>query len=209
MDTVDVALLLGFVGWVAAALALGWIMGRRGFDPFTWTVFGVALGPIAIVLAVVSAVRPPVRDPDLVRFGRHASSDALDVLVAWDGSPESAAALRAVERLLADRIGRLTLAHVVAFDATADEVRLATAGLEEAVSAVADATPPSTVLLYGKPADALRRYAHELGYDVLALGARGAGRSHALLGSVASALARGAGVPVLLADADRAESVAA
>jgi len=53
----------------------------------------------------------------------------------------------------------------------------------------------------GSPADALGRLAEEGGYDLLAIGARGRGASKALLGSVATRLARGTGVPVFIARA--------
>ena len=189
-----------FVAWVVLGLALGWVMGRRGFEPYTWTLIGVVLGPIALVIAIAWMVRPPAHEPELLRHGAGKRAGGLDVLVAWDGSPESRAALVAVERLVGDRLGRLTFATVVAVDAPPDAARVAEAGLDAACATVPDGAA-STVLLRGKPADELKRYARRLGYDALALGTRGEGRSHALLGSVASALVRGAGVPVVLSDA--------
>jgi nucleotide-binding universal stress UspA family protein len=192
-----------FVAWVALGLVVGWVMGRRGFEPYTWTLLGVVLGPIAVVIAVAWLVRPPSWEPQLLRAGdvdRRAGT--IDVLVAWDGSPEARAALRAVESLVADRVGRLTFTRVVAIDAPPDVVHAAEAELEAACEASDVGRSPSTVLLRGQPAVALKEYAHRLGYDVLALGTRGVGRSHALLGSVASALVRGAGLPVVMASAD-------
>ena len=59
----------------------------------------------------------------------------------------------------------------------------------------------STVLLRGQPAAALQEYARAASYQLLAVGTRGEGRSLAVLGSVASSLARGTDIPVLLADA--------
>ena len=55
------------------------------------------------------------------------------------------------------------------------------------------------VLLAGRPAEALQRLAIEGGYDLLVVGARGAGLSRVLLGSTATTLAAHAKVPVLLA----------
>lgn len=52
----------------------------------------------------------------------------------------------------------------------------------------------------GEPIAALREDLHRLGYEILVVGTRGTGRSKAVLGSVASGLARGAGIPVLLVD---------
>jgi nucleotide-binding universal stress UspA family protein len=196
-----------FVAWVALGLGLGWVMGRRGYEAYTWALVGVVLGPLGVALAVAWLIRPPAHEPTLLRQGAGKREGTLDVLVAFDGSPEAHAALSAVQRLLGDRIGRLTLARVVLIDAPHDVVRHAEAGLDEACALVT--TPASTVLLRGQPAGELKAYAHRLGYDVLALGTRGEGRSHALLGSVASALVRGAGLPVVLADAHAGASVAA
>lgn len=205
----DLVVILVFVGWVTAGLALGWLMGRRGFDAYTWALFGVVLGPIAIALAVAWTIHPPAHEPTLLRQGASRRAGALDVLVGWDGSPESHAALAAVDRLVGDRIGRLTLAHVVPFDASAEVVRLAETTLAAALDDAGIREPAGTVLLRGLPAVALRDYAGRLGYDVLAVGTRGEGRSHALLGSVASTLVRGAGVPIVLADAHGTMTAAA
>jgi nucleotide-binding universal stress UspA family protein len=57
---------------------------------------------------------------------------------------------------------------------------------------------PETVLLSGRPADVLRKHAVEDGYEVIVVGRRGHGASRVLLGSVASELARGGDVPVLI-----------
>jgi nucleotide-binding universal stress UspA family protein len=57
---------------------------------------------------------------------------------------------------------------------------------------------PQTVLLGGVPAEALQRYALEHD-DVLVARRRGHGGSRALLGTLASRLARESRLPVLLA----------
>jgi len=54
------------------------------------------------------------------------------------------------------------------------------------------------VILAGRPADALARYAAENGFEVLVVGRRGHGAGKALLGSTAVSLSRQAGVPVLI-----------
>lgn len=203
----NVIVVVAFVAWVVVGLALGWFMGRRGYEAYTWALIGVVLGPIAVALAVVWVLRPPAHEPVLLHRGGGKRAGALDVLVAFDGSPESCGALATVERLFGDRIGRLMLACVVPIDAPVDVVHDAEQTLDGGCARVRE--DASTVLLRGKPAEELRSYALRLGYDVLALGTRGQGRSHALLGSVASALVRGAGVPVVLADADRSASAAA
>jgi nucleotide-binding universal stress UspA family protein len=53
-------------------------------------------------------------------------------------------------------------------------------------------------LLSGRPAEALRKFAVEEGHGLIVVGRRGRGASHVLLGSVASKLAHGGDVPVLI-----------
>jgi nucleotide-binding universal stress UspA family protein len=57
---------------------------------------------------------------------------------------------------------------------------------------------PSAVILTGRPADALMRYAADEGYEVIAIGRRGRGANKAVMGSTASRLTHGADVPVLV-----------
>lgn len=186
------------VAWAVTALALGYVMGRRGFDAYSWTAIGLTLGPLALALATFVTIRPPSREPRLLGAG-HLHSGRLDVLVGVDGSAEAKAALERVAPLFGATAGRITLAHVVPVDATRGDEEDAESVLLTASSAhpELDAT---TVLLRGDPATALRDYVKELRYDVLVVGTRGTGRSRAWLGSVATTLARGAGLPVLLVD---------
>jgi nucleotide-binding universal stress UspA family protein len=185
-------------GWVVLALALGWVMGRRGFEAYTWTFVGLVLGPIAVAIALAMVIQPPAHEPKLLRRAM-SRGGVVDVLVGADGSPEAQAAVAAASDLLDGRIGRLTFARVVPIDAPRNVVRDAEASLEhQRLLAGPDA---SSVLLRGLPADALRDYAARLDYELIAIGTRGEGRSHALLGSVASTLARGSVIPVLLSDA--------
>jgi Universal stress protein family len=60
------------------------------------------------------------------------------------------------------------------------------------------AVTPELVLRSGQPAATLDRIAAEDGYGLLVVGARGAGLSTVLLGSVATRLAARASVPVLV-----------
>jgi nucleotide-binding universal stress UspA family protein len=57
---------------------------------------------------------------------------------------------------------------------------------------------PALVMWSGQPADVLDQVAIEDGYGLLVVGAKGAGLSTVLLGSVASRLAAQASVPVLV-----------
>ncbi len=59
------------------------------------------------------------------------------------------------------------------------------------------------VLCAGRPAGTLHRLAVEGGYGLLVVGTRGAGLSKALLGSVATTLAGGSKMPVLLAGGEQ------
>lgn len=184
--------------WMAEALALGYVMGRRGYEAYSWTFLGTVFGPIAVAVAVGFVFRPPSREPRLLRRGRPRSG-SVDVLVGVDGSPESAAALDRAAALFGASAGRITLARVVPLDATRETELLAEKQLATACAAHRD-LDPSTVVLRGEPVTAMRDYVDRLGYDLLVVGTRGVGKSRAVLGSVATALARGAGIPVLLVD---------
>ena len=112
-------------------------------------------------------------------------------------------------------MGRLTLVAVTDLDESyaGREERLRRQGeLERQAEAVRDwlgerngavgAGPPvvpELKLMAGRPATTLDTIAAEDGYDLLVVGARGAGLSKVLLGSVASRLAAPASVPVLVA----------
>lgn len=192
--------------WVVEALAVGYVMGRRGFEAYSWTFLGLIFGPISLVLAASYYFKPPAHAPLLMRVGhpRVGASVERDVLVGVDGSNGSIAALDAAVRIFGPSAGRVTLARVVPFDATVEAERRATAQLA-AVAAAHGELDPSTVVLRGEPASALRHHIAASGYDVLVVGTRGEGRASAPLGSVATRLSRGAGVPVMLVDAAGAD----
>lgn len=201
------ALLVGVLAaWMAEALALGYVMGRRGYDALAWTGIALFFGPLAVGIAVWFAHQSPSRAPKLLHAGR-TRSGAVDVLVGIDGSPESRAAVERVAHLLRGVAGRVTLATVIPVDATPEAERDAET-LLAAISAAHRGLDPSTVVLRGEPITALQDYVLGLGYDLLVVGTRGQSRSKALLGSVATGLARRAGIPVLLVD-DAGQSSAA
>ncbi len=144
----------------------------------------------------------------------------VDVLVGIDGSPESAATTTTLD-LLGGRVGRLTLVAVTDLDDSSagreESVRLQgeLEGQAEAVRAwlrerdgpvqAKQTVVPELKLMAGQPATTLDTVAAEDGYDLLVVGARGAGLSSVLLGSVASRLAARARVPVLVVG-DRART---
>lgn len=202
-----VLLLTALVVWCAIGIVISIWMRRRGHAFFMWLYLGTVLGPLVIPLALEAIFSERV----VGTVALHPSpSDRgkLAVLVGVDGSSESVAAARAAVDLLADRIGRVTLAAVVDYDSAvvdydstgysmSERRRAAEAHLDSAARAVAFENPEREILV-GSPADALARAAHEGGFDLLVVGHRGRGASRALLGSVASRLASGPTVPILI-----------
>lgn len=195
------ALSIVFVTWAAIGVVTSVVMARRGHAAFSWGVLGLILGPFALVLALDAVLREQRTAVRSINPGR-AGGGEVDVLVGVDDSEESAAALDAARTLLGPRLGRLMLATVIDYDAAEsgfpravrDE---ATARLERQAAALAP-LDPGTMLLAGRPDEALTRATIDGDYDLLVIGRRGAGRSKSMLGSVASRLARSARVPVLL-----------
>jgi nucleotide-binding universal stress UspA family protein len=192
------------LGWAAIGLLLSIAMGRRGHDSFGWLVTGTLLGPLAIVLAIDARRRAEVLQPASLRQGPPAipSSGPVDVLVGFDGSPESRAAIEAVPVLLGDRLGRLTVATVVPYGEIRKQEQLATKALRT-LEGRAAGIECDLELLHGQPASALSQYAAEGGYKLIAVGTRGSGITKAILGSAATQLAESSTVPVLLVTAGR------
>lgn len=197
--------LFGIIGatWIAIGLGLSVLMGRRGRDPYTWFILGIFLGPIALGLAAYVDRRPYHQGPRVLAQPPKGTG-AVDVLVGFDGSPESRAAVDAASDLLGDRMGRLTLALVVPMSCGVDMARLA----DEALRAEAERLRPRDVgleVIEGRPSSALTDLAAAAGYELLVVGTRGAGLSTALLGSTAVALARHSKLPVLLVGGQESE----
>lgn len=194
----NVALLLGLGAWLGTGLLIALVMGRRGYAARGWVAAGAFLGPLALLLAVDSwrhATHPP---PATLSSRALASGGGeVDVLVGYDGSPESAAALAAAQELLGSRLGRLTVATVIPYDAPAVVEQTAAAALERKAALIAP-FGGSVEVLYGHPSDALLKRTEEGRYHLLVVGTRRAAISKTLLGSVATELARFSPVPVLM-----------
>lgn len=124
-------------------------------------------------------------------------SGPLDVLVGYDGSPESAGALEAVVALLGDQIGRLTVATVVPFGDVRGKEQEATRRLRRLTGRVPGLASDLEVL-HGHPSGALQQYAADGGYDLTVVGHRGAGIAKTIFGSAATELARDSRAPVLI-----------
>ncbi len=195
------SLFIVFVAFVTIGVMASIFMGRRGHNPFAWLLLGMVLGPLVIPVIVVGVYEERMRQRREVVHGT-GGEGAVDVLVGIDGSPEAVTALHTAVELFSPIIGRLTLATVEDFDSAGARTpletdRKAVETLERAASSV-DAQQPSAVILTGRPADALMRYAADEGYEVISIGRRGRGASKAVMGSTASRLTHGADVPVLV-----------
>jgi nucleotide-binding universal stress UspA family protein len=194
-------LLIFFMSFVAIGVAASIFMGRRGHNPFAWLMLGAILGPLVIPVIAVAIHEERMHQRRKV-VGGSSAGGAIDVLVGIDGSPEAEAALHAASALFGPLIGRLTLATVEDFDTAGSKTplgleRRAVETLERAARSV-EPQRPSAVILTGRPADALMRYAAEEGFEVIAIGRRGRGANKAVMGSTASRLTAGADVPVLV-----------
>lgn len=190
------------LAWAVIGVVLGVVMTRRGYSGFGWGVLGAILGPFAVLLALLAYVPP--RQDAVVGTGRPGQG-SVDVLAGIDDSWECRHAVGAASSLLGSRVGRFTLAAVVPFDATPEEEKHARRTLDDVHGALRvlgalQGVDPDQVVLHGKPADALRHYATEHGYDAIAVGCHGHGASKAVLGSTADALTRHSEVPLIVSD---------
>lgn len=185
--------------WVVIGLALSFVMGRRGHNGFGWLVVGAILGPLGVILAIDAWRHDEQLQPEALPGATAATEGPgpVDVLVGFDGSPQSSAAVQAVVDLFGSRLGRLTVATAVPYGGIREAERLAT----ERLRLQAGRTPgwvPQLEVLHGHPSAALRQCAIEGGYELIAVGTRGSGITKAVLGSAASELAQESKVPVLL-----------
>jgi nucleotide-binding universal stress UspA family protein len=198
------------LGWLALGAGVGFVEARRGH----WVKLPLVtalMGPLAVPLVVVARQREAEVRPRWLASGRPAPGE-LDVLVGLDGTESSAAALATAVWLLGSRVRRLTLATVLDFDTMAphgdsylhpepwEEETEAEASLADASAAVAAATGvvPATVVLAGRPADALEAHALFHGCDLIVVGPSRAGATHAALGRCGAQLVRHGRVPVLV-----------
>jgi hypothetical protein len=128
-DTFGFVLVVAGV-WLAIGLALAPVMHRGGHGSIAWLVVGALTGPFGVVLAVYAARHGGAFEMSTVSRARRRAGGPANVLVGYDESPESTAALDAVVAVLGDRIGRLTAATVVPYGDVGAEERRATDGLK-------------------------------------------------------------------------------
>jgi nucleotide-binding universal stress UspA family protein len=174
-----VVLFIVAAAWVAFGAGAAAVMHRRGHDMFPWALAFLALGPLALPLAV-SAER---HHPPLPECPDH--DGGLDVLVGQDGSADAAAALEAALTFLGPQMTSLTLAAVVDLEAPGtvrgrDTLREAHERLDALAGGLSGRTaaPVETVVLYGEPGAVLQQYAAEHGYEVIVMGNSSATSSH-------------------------------
>jgi nucleotide-binding universal stress UspA family protein len=144
------------------------------------------------------------------------------ILVAVDGSPDAAAALRHAEQLARDQHAKLVVLTVVpattpqnvipagALPPPIDNEQVFARILREAADALAADVGVETRLTRGRPARRIVEVAEETGCDLIVMGFHGHGRlHHALVGSVSDSVMRAGRLPVLLMRAGERRPAAA
>lgn len=199
------------VAWSLSGLLIALRAMRRGHHAM-WLVLGLVCGPLTWGFWRASQARHPTAHPQLITAGT-SGGGPIHMLVGFDDSDESRAALVTAVDLLDGRLGRLTIATVIDYDTALealsqiDDAERAAADsrlLEAAALIEGRAGPsPSLVVLAGRPSDALLDYARTSSCSMVVIGGRGRGLSKALLGSTAAALSGGAPVPVLIISSPR------
>jgi nucleotide-binding universal stress UspA family protein len=195
-------LFVALAGWLGIGLVLASVLGRRGHDRFSWFVLGALLGPLAVAFAIYAwrheeeaeprtvAAAPPVATTVTFR------DDSVDVLLGFDGSPGSHAAIASVIGLFGARLRRLTLMTVIPFDGGAVIERQARTALQQEAERLAWLAPEIEVVR-GEPARTLAAAATSGGFDLLGVGTAGGGRPR-LSGSATRHLTGQSRVPVLV-----------
>jgi nucleotide-binding universal stress UspA family protein len=205
------ALLILVVTWIAIGVITAIVMGRRGHRPYSWALLGAVLGPLIVPLMISAARREEGAAPTLARSTSSSttrsatSSGVLDILVGVDGSEDATGALVTAIALFGPHIGRLTVANVLDYDGGLTNVPF---GEQDRAAAILERDAllaagllerePERATLTGHPADALVQFARTHDYDMVVIAPRGRGASRVLFGSVASRLARGVGMPVVI-----------
>lgn len=195
--------------WLLVGFGFGIYEARRGHWRWLWLVGAIA-GPFAGSLTRQLEKNESLAVPLDMSAGSGQGPGSVGLLAGVDGSAESIDAAGRAADLLGSRLGAMTLAMVADFEvheAVPGPVGpddKAVHGEREVLGEAAELLSrrvgfePATVLLSGRPADALHRYASEQEFDVIAVGSRGKGLSKRMLGSCASQLPHGSPVAALI-----------
>ena len=156
-----------FALWAIAGLVTAVILSRHGHDLRSNGAVGLVFGPLYIPFAMRLRRDERAVKPVLVSEG-HSGSGPVDVLIGLQGSPAGAASALPVLQILGDRVGRVTLARVLDFEAIQDDDDLAAAEAElSCASLFLVEYDPSLLLLPGHPLEAPREYAATAGFDAV------------------------------------------
>jgi nucleotide-binding universal stress UspA family protein len=186
--------------WILVGLLSAAWMARRGHRDPAWLFMAVVLGPVMAAAASERVQRRPRR---LARMeSGEESAGHLRVLVGFDGSAESQAALDLAVDVLGPCARGLVVAEVVDYDAAEADMRGRVVAAKQRLSDAAQVGGGSAMtceVLAGPPAQALARFAREHDIDMVIVGRHGGGLSKRLLGNVAQELMREERLPVLVA----------
>ncbi len=191
--------------WCLVGLLTGVWMARRGYDPL-WILLAVPLGPLFVPIAVERVRHTPALASSAALAHPHSADEPAGprVLIGLDGSPVSEQALETVLQVLGSRCALVVLAEVVHYEAAEDEahtdVEAASRRLDDAAARVQITGEVRTEVLAGSPGPALRQFAEQHDFDVLAVGRRGRGLSRRVLGSVSADLVTHSTIAVLVAE---------
>src|SRR5688572_12112065 len=105
----DLVLLAVLILWPLIGLGLAFVLRGRGHEPVGWLFLGMLLGPLAVVFAFDSVANEEAELVEVLVRPRGHREGCLDVVVGFDGSAASRAAVGCAKRLFGDRIGRFTL----------------------------------------------------------------------------------------------------
>jgi hypothetical protein len=157
-----VVMVAGLLAWCACGPVLAAWMGRRGFDRGSWLILGVLFGPVALLIAAMDHFlwippQPWVVQPPKVGSG------SLSVLAVDNG--EHWEALPAFVRGGAD-VRRRMIVRVLPEGGPGLDVEKAASELRRRGDAAGQPSPGLAVL-FGRPDDAVRRFAIDDGYDVV------------------------------------------
>lgn len=190
--------------WIAVGTAAALYLGRQGYRSPLWYFLGAVLGPLFVPIAMERGrredrvvERTPAADPTAAAPG-----DAVTVVVGVDGSAESDRCVRDAARVFPGGDARVVLVMAIDPDVVefADDVeRDRCRDLLAERAGWFPGTSPAVEVVAGQPGRALLDVARQEGAGVIAVGRRGRGLSHRLLGSVAEHVTGHSPVPVLLA----------